>query len=41
MTDWFWVLVGIVGFTIGWFLPHRGFLDYQAPEYPEAHSIED
>ena len=39
--EWVWVLVGIAGFTLGWFIPSRGFLDYQDPEYPEAHSIGD
>ena len=36
-----WVLVGIAGFTLGWFIPHRDFLANADPELPEAHSIED
>ena len=41
MSEVAWVLVGIAGFLVGWFLPHRGFFDYHDPEYPEAHSIGD
>ena len=39
--EWAWVLVGVAGFTLGWFIPHRGFLADTDPEFPEAHSIED
>ena len=41
MSELVWVLIGIIGFLIGWFIPHRGFLADTDPEFPEAHSIED